>query len=299
MHLDALKYFVTVVEEKSISKAATNLHLSQSALSQMIHKLEEDFGHELLNRSNRGVTITPMGEIVLKHSHNILKNFDKMIEEIKLSSENQNKVTIAGTWSLAAYSLPCMLYRIKKEFPKLRFVLEARTVKEILGDIKNDIAEFGFVDYIDESEKDLVFHRIGLEKVVLIAKYNYKIKNKISLMDLLNVELIMCTMNDKTCDHLKVALEPLGKNLENLNVIFNSDTLTSVKSSVMNGYGMAFVPYEAIKHELYEKSVKLIDVDDINLDYDIYLVSKKPKLLSPIAKMTRDYLIEDGSKSFC
>lgn len=299
MHLDALKYFVTVVEEKSISKAAVKLHLSQSALSQMIHKLEEDFGYELLNRSNRGVTMTSMGEIVLKHSHNIIKNFDKMVEEMKLSSENQNKVTIAGTWSLAAYSLPCMLYRIKKKFPELNFVLEARNVKEILADIKNDIAEFGFIDYVDEKESELVFHRIGVEKVVLIAKQNYQVKDKISLEDLLKVELIMCTMNDKTCDHLGEALKPLGKEIDNLNVIFNSDTLTSVKSSVMNGYGMAFVPYESVKHELYDKSIKLIEVEDVDLDYDIYMVSKKPKQLSQIAKMTREYLIEDGSKSFC
>ncbi len=68
-------------------------------------------------------------------------------------------------------------------------------------------------------------------------------------------------------------MSPHGKGLDNLNVIFNADSLSAVKSSVLNGYGMAFVPYESIKHELYEKSIKLVDINDVDLDYDIYMVS--------------------------
>ncbi len=87
--------------------------------------------------------------------------------------------------------------------------------------------------------------------------------------------------------------------MHHLNIIFNSDSLTAVKSSVLNGYGMAFVPYESVKHELYEKSIKLIEVKDLSLDYDIYMLSKKPKDLSQSARLSREYLIEIGRKSFC
>lgn len=298
VHLDALKYFLSVVEEKSISKAAAKTHISQSALSQMIHKLEEDLGFELLNRSNRGVTLTPSGEIVLKYSNNIIKSFDKMNDELKSFDVNKNKLTVSGTWSLAAYSLPCMLYKIKKRFPEYIYELEAKTVEEIIHDINEDLSDFGFVDSIDE-ESDLVYHKMGQEKIVLIAKADYKIPESITLKELINVELIMCTMNKKTCEHLDDALKTFNERLESLNVIFKADTLTAVKSSVLNGYGMAFVPYESIKHELYEKSIKLVEVKDILLDYDIYMVSKKPKQLSISVRESREYLIDIGRKSFC
>ena len=298
MHLDALKYFLTVVEEKSISKAAAKTHISQSALSQMIHKLEEDLGFELLNRSNRGVTLTPSGEIVLKYSNNIIKSFDKMTDELKSNDANKNKITVSGTWSLSAYSLPCMLYKIKKKFHDYIYELEAKTVDEIIHDIKEDLSDFGFVDSIEE-ESGLVYYKMGQEKVVLIAKVDYKIAESITLDELIKVELIMCTMNKKTCEHLDDALKTLDEHIESLNVIFKADTLTAVKSSVLNGFGMAFVPYESIKHELYEKSIKLIEVKDVVLDYDIYMVSKKPKYLSTPVKESRDYLIDIGRKSFC
>lgn len=298
MHFEALKYFMYVVEEKSISKAAKKAHISQSALSQTIHKLEEDLGCELLKRSNRGVTLTGQGEIVLKHTSHVLNNMNKMVEELKEFDANQNNIIISGTWSLAAYSLPCMMYKLKKKFPEIKFDLVAQQVDEILRDIRDDMSDFGFIDVIPE-ESDLIFHNIGHEKIVLIAKSDYKVKEVLTVDELINVELIMCTMSKKTCEHLDDALKEKGKRLDNLNVIFSADSLTSVKSSVMNGYGMAFVPYESIKRELYEKKIKLVDVDNLNLDYDIYLVSKKLKSLSPCATKARDYLKEIGSKAFC
>jgi len=298
MHFDALRYFITVADMKSISKAATSAHISQSALSQMIQKLEEDLGHELLVRSNRGVSLTKIGEIVYKHAIQITKKYEKMIEELNNIALYDNKITISGISSLAAYSLPCMIYKIKKKFANHTYKLEAKTVPEIIRDIKDDVLDIGFVDEKADDD-ELIYHMMGLEKVVLIAKSDYKVKDRISIKDLLEVELIMCTMNEKTCEHIQHALKDIHKKLDDLNIIFNADSLTAIKSSVLNGYGMAFVPYDSIKHELYEKSIKLVEVEDVTLDYDIYMVSKKPKELSKTIRESRDYLIEIGRNSFC
>lgn len=298
MHFDALKYFMYVVEEKSISKAAVKAHISQSALSQTIHKLEEDLGYELLNRSNRGVTLTASGEIVLKYAGHMIKNFNKMVDDLERYDSNHNKIVIGGTWSLAAYSLPCMMYKLKKKFPDLNFDLEAKQHNEIFSDIQDDLADFGFVDVVPD-DKDLIYHNVGQEQVVLIAKADYEVDDSLTVERLIELELIMCSMNKKTCEHLDEALKPLGRRLDDLNVIFSADSLTSVKSSVMNGYGMAFVPYESIKRELYEKKIKLVDVENLDLDYDIYMISKKPKELSPSATKSREYLMEIGRKAFC
>ena len=57
-----LRYFVAVAERGSVSQAALDLHLSQSALSEALRKLEVELGVELLARSSRGVTLTPAGD---------------------------------------------------------------------------------------------------------------------------------------------------------------------------------------------------------------------------------------------
>jgi DNA-binding transcriptional LysR family regulator len=192
-----------------------------------------------------------------------------------------------------------MLYRIKKNFPEYQFQLVTKTLEEIISDINENNADFGFIDELLLNDSKLEYSILGQEKVVLVAKVDYRIKDKITLEELLPAELIMCTLNSKICEYLDNALSPLGKRKEDLNVIFNADSMTAVKSSVLNGYGMAFVPYESVKHELYEKSIKMIEVEQLDLKYDIYMVTKKPADLSPSAKRSRDYLLDMGKKSFC
>jgi len=299
MHIDSLKCFLHIVEEKSISKAAVKAHISQSAASQMLHKLEEQLGYELLNRSNKGVSLTPHGEIVLKYIQKIDKNYDSMISELTGFDANNQHITIKGTPSLASYSLPCMMYRIKKKFPDFQYSLEANSVETIISDIKEGIADFGFIDEVWSENPELIYNKLGHERVVLVAKDDYRVKNKIDIKELLQMELIMCTLNHKICEHLDEALLPLCKTRRELNVIFSADSMTAVKSSVLKGYGMAFVPYESVKRELYEKSIKQVEIDGLDLTYDICMVSKMPAELSRSAKLSRDYLLDMGQKSFC
>jgi hypothetical protein len=62
MNINSLKYFRRVVDSKSISKVSQNSFISQSALSQMIQRLESEIGYQLLKRSNKGVSLTDKKE---------------------------------------------------------------------------------------------------------------------------------------------------------------------------------------------------------------------------------------------
>ncbi len=299
MYLDSLRYFLHIVEEKSISKAALRVHVSQSAMSQLIHKLEEDLGYELLVRSNKGVSVTSRGEIALKYAHKIVKNYDQMVADIKAFDDDRNQITIIGTRSLSAYSLPCMIYRIKKKYPEFSYRLIDKNVDDIVADVQDGLADFGFVDAPMQAKSLLEYHKMGQEKVVLVAKADYRVKDALTIEDLTKVELIMCNMDQKTCTCIDEALKPLNRQLGNINVIFKADSMTSVISSVLNGYGMAFVPYEAIKNDLYKKTMKIVEVPDLDLNYDIYMVSRKASALPKSAQLSRDYLLTIGKKSFC
>ena len=299
MQIDSLKYFMDVAQEKSISKAAQNLHISQSALSQNIQKLEEDIGQTLFVRSNKGVELTEVGEIVLKYSKNIIKNFEKMFDEIKSFEEEDHKIYISGTSSLVAYSLPCVIYKVKKKFPKNKYELIGSTVERTISDIENYICDFGFIDERPNEKNGFFVHKMGKEKVVLIAHTKKKIPDSIKLEDLFKLDFINWTLNSHINQVLERELVKANKSVKDRKVVFDVDSLSAVKSSVMNGLGVALVPYESIKHELYEKKIKIIQIEDVVLDYDIYLVSKKQAYLSKSAKESLEYLIEIGRKSFC
>lgn len=299
MHLESLKYFREVASEKSISKVAKKSHISQSALSQLIQKLEEDFGYKLLNRSNKGVELTEMGEIVLKYSNNIIRNYETMVEELETTVKQYNKVRINGTWALVTYSLPCVIYKIKKKYPNHQYELIASTKEDTITDVQNDICDFGVVNGNISKEHDLFTYAIGKEKIVLIAPGKYNIPDKIKLEDLTKYDMIMCNSNNHISNNLKKELKNIDKDLDDLNIIFNVATDGAVKLAVSNGYGLAFVPYESIKHELYEKTVKVIEIEDVSLDDEIYLISKKFNKLTQAQRESIEYFMEIGQKSFC
>ena len=75
-----LRYFVAVAERGSFSRAALDLHLSQSALSEALRKLEVELGVDLLERSRRGVSPTPAGDALLAGARTAIAHFDAALE---------------------------------------------------------------------------------------------------------------------------------------------------------------------------------------------------------------------------
>ena len=83
MLLKEIEYFQAVVEEKNFYKASEKCHISQSAISQQIKKLEIELGVKLLDRHNRTFSLTKEGELFYEKSLNITNDLNNLINEIK------------------------------------------------------------------------------------------------------------------------------------------------------------------------------------------------------------------------
>ncbi len=298
MNIDSLELFQRVVEAKSISKVANRAHISQSALSQMINRIEDALGHKLLNRSNKGVFPTEMGEIVLKYSENIILNYEKMIQEMDRLEKKMDTVRINATWSLVNYSLPCILYKVKKQFPNHKYELISSSNDNTIRDILNDICDVGFLSG-PPKDKSLYVHKVGMEKVVLVSAFNYDIPDNIHFHDLKRYEFVTLKNIDNINTCLGRELLQAGMGFEDLNIIFDVDSISAVKASIENNYGVSFLPYTAVKRELYERRYKLIEVEGLNMDYDIYLASKPLNKISASVRESIETLIEIGKEGFC
>src|SRR5207253_8415560 len=95
--LDDLQAFVAVARERSFTKAAGKLGVSQSALSHTIRELEERLGVRLLTRTTRSVSPTEAGEHLL---HNVRPRFEEIEAEVAAITELRNKP--AGTIRITA-----------------------------------------------------------------------------------------------------------------------------------------------------------------------------------------------------
>lgn len=273
MHIEYLEYFYKVAKAKSISKVATSAHISQSALSQQISKLEDTLGCTLLERSNKGVNLTPKGQIVLRYADNIIRTYETMLEQLQVENESAQNIKIEACWSIATYSLPCVMYKIKSKFPENSYELNSNDTDKIEENVLNNICDIGVI-YGKPKNSNLKHHKIGVDKLVLVASPNYRIPEEMEFEELFNYPFIMSD-NINIKDPLVEKMHERGFTIEQLNILYNSDSSESVKSSVLNEYGIGFLPYISIKKDLYRKQLKLVTLIDFSIEYDMYLIYDK------------------------
>ena len=85
MDFHHLKYFVEVADQKSFSKAARNLHISQSAISRTIKALEDELGVVLFMRNAKSVELTDGGTIFLTHAKRVVFMFEHLKTVLKMN----------------------------------------------------------------------------------------------------------------------------------------------------------------------------------------------------------------------
>ena len=95
MELRDLRTFVAVAQQRSFSRAAEALHVSQPALSEQVRKLEDELGATLFERTSRGVVLTDAGEALLPHARTVLAQADIATEAVRMVSHG-----VAGTLTL-------------------------------------------------------------------------------------------------------------------------------------------------------------------------------------------------------
>lgn len=120
MELRHLRYFVTVAEERSFSRAAELLGMAQPPLSQQIIRFERELGVRLFERSVRGVALTRAGETLLTHARGVLRAAHVAVREVQATDSGQaGRLTLAFMQSAAYEVLPGLLRTSLAALPEL------------------------------------------------------------------------------------------------------------------------------------------------------------------------------------
>lgn len=297
MHIEYLENFYKVATAGSISKVANDTHISQSALSQQISKLENDLNYTLLKRSNKGVELTEKGKIVYQYADNIVRTVNMMRQKLEESDNIAKDIKIEAFWTIANYSLPCVMYKVKKRFPHNNFEIKSNKSLDIEENIVNNICDLGVIYWKPKNPK-LSSYKIGVDRLVLISTADYDIPDEIKLEDLSKYPLIMLNDYMDLTGMISKKMQKAGDHPESLNIMFKSDSVESVKASVLNKFGIGFIPYISIKKELYRKQIKLIQITDMVIEYEMYLIydeNSKNKALNDFTQYFKDI----ARKSLC
>ena len=155
LDLTALRSFVTVLETGGVTRAAHQLHLTQSAVSMQLKRLEESLGQPLLDRAGRGVTPTAQGEQLLAYGRRMLALNDEVWARMT-DTAFEGEVTLGVPHDIVYPNIPQILRRFDREYPRIKIKLISSytlKLKELLAHGDVDLA----LTTEDETPTDATF----------------------------------------------------------------------------------------------------------------------------------------------
>lgn len=120
MNLNQLKYFVAVAEYRSFTKAAEQYFLTQTAITQQIQKLEDTVGVQLIDRKTRPISLTPMGQVLLREAREILMRMDHAIRRTQEAATGiTGTLRVGYTKGYEHSDLTVKLRQFHQEYPNV------------------------------------------------------------------------------------------------------------------------------------------------------------------------------------
>ncbi len=271
MNIQNLKMFLKIVESGSISKAAEQMNISQSALSQQLRVMEQEIGSLLFERNYSGVIPTEAGSIVYQRAIEMVTSYDRMFLDIA-NAQNQNKIIhIIANPCVYSYALPCTMFHVKNSYPQYTLQMEVMSSSQIEDKIAKGYADMGII-IGKPRNKSLSSKKVFSDRFFLVAGEKMEIPESVSCEDLYRYPLLMLVKTQKTRQLIDKVLSQNGIQINRLHIPYTLESTESIKLSAINGFGLAFLPYMAMKKELYYKQLRIIDCPCLEFENGYYSI---------------------------
>jgi len=290
MNFKELQSFVAISKYKNFSKAAKALYLTQPTISHHIQTLEEELNTTILVRTSKNVSLTKAGQLLLIHAQKILNEK----EQIHFMFDHYNG-DISGELEIATSTIPSQFYlpKIVKNFseqhPKMKFKIEKLDSAGVHKKLELSAIDFGIVGA--KSTADFFsYEKILSDEIVLCCDYNLDTAT-LGIEDIKKIPLILREEGSGTKKVLLKALEEHNIERHQLNVFATIDDINTIKACIIGSDKFAFTSKIAIQDDLERKTLKVVNIQGLNITRDFYFVYNKKHILTPLSKTFKDYII--------
>jgi DNA-binding transcriptional LysR family regulator len=286
--LHQLDVFLKVVQSRSITKAAEELHLSQPAVSIQLKNFQQQFDIPLTEVIGRKLYVTDFGEEIAVAAERILNEvYGINYKTLAYKGQMAGRIVISSV-STGKYIMPFLLSDFLKVHPSLELKLDVTNRQQVIEDLENNRVDFALMSVLPEH---IPLHRIELIANELIWVANREFDLSAFDGDLRFFERTQLISREPGSGTRWVTEQFFR---EHHLKITSSLVLTSneaVKQAVLAGLGCAIMPIIGIRDELRSGALKVIESPHFPLTSQWQLVWLKHKKHGPAASSYIDFLI--------
>lgn len=269
-----IETFLCVCKYMSYTKAAVELKMTQPGVSQHIKYLENYYGDKLFCYSNRRLVLTQAGADLKEAMISVKHDSMHLKKKIMDRSTKINSLKLGATLTIGEFLMPHKIAGYIKKTPNTQIEFTIANTKELLTLLDDGVIDFAIVEgYFQKSEYDYI--TVSNEKYLLICGEDYPLKNIRNFKDLFSHNLIVREDGSGTKEILERYLSDKGYSFTDFLSISTIGSIHVIKKLVENKCGISFMYEIAVKKELEEGKIRIINIPDFNMHHEFNFIWRK------------------------
>ncbi len=259
-----LRYAHAIWNERSFSRAAAKMGVSQPSLSEQIRLLEEELGFSLFYRNSRGVEPSANGLAFLESAAGVVSGMSALKELAReLKGKPGATVRIGVNSGLAQAMLPRVARTLATSNVKTRWELVTATTRRVLRLVHQERLDLGIVfeGEVKPASDKLLRANLAETEIALLTAATHPLARRREAMPLAELARLPLIVNEPRIGYGRVMLDRLAEAGVAAEIVGDCDDLESLKYMVMSGAGVALAPRIIAEDEVTRGTLRAIPVD--------------------------------------
>jgi len=270
MNIRHLRFFYDSARLSSMSKAAQQNYVGQPAISKAIKNLEEELGVKLIQHQNNRFNLTDEGINAYKNSQSVFNSLAKFKDSLTQKPKISGELNFACQSSMAESAfLPEGIFALTKKYPELKPVLSLGRTDLVKSWLDDGTVDFAIV-INNRDFKGLHVRPISTGNFRLVRSNVYKGNWK--------KEGILSTEATRELGQLQQKFLSINKAALKSKMVVRSWGV--IKSFVLQGFGVGFVPDYLVSREIQSGRLKYVEKQKYSIAYEVILIISKNKYIS-------------------
>lgn len=285
------RIFYYVAKYRNLTQAAEAMHNNQPNISRTIRLLEHELGCNLLIRSNRGISLTPEGEVLYNHVKIAVEQLQSAEEEIAKAINMENgSITIGASETALRMVLLPTLNQFKNAHPNIRIRILNHLTTQAIESVKNGIVDFSVVVTPAIIEKNLTAYPIMQFQDILIGGTSFApYKDRVfSLKEITSYPLVCLGEGTMTYHFYQ---DFYRENDLDLKPELEAATTDQILPMIESNLGIGYIPDIYVKNALERQSVYQLHLKEQIPKREICFIENRNNTLSVAAKAFKTLLL--------
>lgn len=283
--------FLSVCKNKSYTKAAEELNITQPAVTQHIQFLERHYGCKFFEYVSRGLKLTEEGELFYKHILQAKGSEQFIIRKLAEVGQEKKTLSFAATMTIGEFTLAPVISDFVKTFSDYDITMYVDNTKTVLNMLMEGKILFAIVEGLfNKAEYETKLYKMA--NFILVASVNDPIvsKKEICLNDLKNHTIIIREKGSGSREVLERGLFDRNYTLDSFKKIIEVGNVNVAKELIKNRVGLGFMYEDAVKDEIRKGELMEVKLKDFALRREFNFVCMKNEIAKEEGKKFWDYL---------